>query len=255
MRRSPNHMLDERPHIFACVRLRACSAAALREKAAQTPAPGEPHPLKLFLYEICRAVTRETLGGGKLCDALADPALLPEALAPTVHSSLADVFWFLGIEITDVTGAEGQRKQLTNLIGDLLRDKARAPRDPSRSEARPPRDPPAPRCARRSSTATCSRRGWSPICCRREKRSPRPAPPPRPPPRHGHWPAPHRPTTVATRSPGTTTVPAAKVLSSLITSSPPSSYTTSVRQDVGLVKDKGDFHKKQVGRSTQPPRP
>ena len=32
MRRSPNHMLDERPHIVACVRLRACSAAALREK-------------------------------------------------------------------------------------------------------------------------------------------------------------------------------------------------------------------------------
>ena len=107
---------------------RARSATALRDKAAvETPAagasglqlsvtaalplllllmrhselrpvsaaPGAAHPLKLVLYELCRAVTRETLGVGKLCDLLADAQLLPAAIAPVLHSNLADVFWFL----------------------------------------------------------------------------------------------------------------------------------------------------------------
>ena len=76
-----------------------------------------------MLYELCRAVTRETLGVGKLCDLLADAQLLPAAIAPALHSNLADVFWFLGLELGDAPEAEAQKKQLTLLIQDLLRDK------------------------------------------------------------------------------------------------------------------------------------
>ena len=46
-------------------------------------------------------MTRETLGVGKLCDLLADAQLLPAAIAPALHSNLADVFWFLGLELGD----------------------------------------------------------------------------------------------------------------------------------------------------------
>ena len=95
----------------------------LSELRPVSPAPGAAHPLKLVLYELCRAVTRETLGVGKLCDLLADAQLLPAAIAPVLHSNLADVFWFLGLELADVPEAEAQKKQLTLLIQDLLRDK------------------------------------------------------------------------------------------------------------------------------------
>jgi len=95
----------------------------LSELRPVSAAPGAAHPLKLVLYELCRAVTRETLGVGKLCDLLADAQLLPAAIAPVLHSNLADVFWFLGLELADVPEAEAQKKQLTLLIQDLLRDK------------------------------------------------------------------------------------------------------------------------------------
>ena len=68
-------------------------------------------------------MTRETLGVGKLCDLLADAQLLPAAIAPALHSNLADVFWFLSLELGDAPEAEAQKKQLTLLIQDLLRDK------------------------------------------------------------------------------------------------------------------------------------
>ena len=56
----------------------------------------------------------------------ADAQLLPAAIAPVLHSNLADVFWFLGLELADVPEAEAQKKQLTLLIQDLLREGHRA---------------------------------------------------------------------------------------------------------------------------------
>ena len=80
--------------------------AILAAKAAEKPPAAGAHPLKTELLQLCRAVTAGTLDAGKLCDLLANPELLPEAARPVVQSTLADVFWFLGVEMEAGVGKE-----------------------------------------------------------------------------------------------------------------------------------------------------
>ena len=68
-------------------------------------------------------MTAGTLDAGKLCDLLANPELLPEAARPVVQSTLADVFWFLGVEMEAGAGKEDAKAQLVGLIKELLREK------------------------------------------------------------------------------------------------------------------------------------
>ena len=186
-------------------RLPSHRAALLREKAAeQASAAGErtprarrterhhllsdrwhrllcagAHPLKVVLYELFRAVTKEALGAGKLCDLLADAELVragqphrrgarsraharpplpaprasprrlasprppapaaastdaashpvpplrqvPPSSVPTLQSNLADVCWFMGLELGESADAEAPKKLLVVLIQDLMREK------------------------------------------------------------------------------------------------------------------------------------
>ena len=97
--------------------------AILAAKAAEKPPAAGAHPLKTELLQLCRAVTAGTLDAGKLCDLLANPELLPEAARPVVQSTLADVFWFLGVEMEAGVGKEDAKAQLVGLIKELLREK------------------------------------------------------------------------------------------------------------------------------------
>jgi len=77
------------------------SSAAMRECAVpmnELPL-GSPHPLKLLLHNLCRAVVNDQLEPQKLTKLLANEGELPEALRPLLASHLADVFWFMGLEL------------------------------------------------------------------------------------------------------------------------------------------------------------
>ena len=89
--------------------------AILAAKAAEKPPAAGAHPLKTELLQLCRAVTAGTLDAGKLCDLLANPELLPEAARPVVQSTLADVFWFLGVEMEAGVGKEDEEIKLQPL--------------------------------------------------------------------------------------------------------------------------------------------
>ena len=111
------------------------SAAALRQRAvpsSELPPDGTPHPLKILLHSLCSAVVKEQLEPQKLLELLADEAQLPVALRPLVSSNLADVFWFMGLELEAGTStALDSRKLFHALIqsavqkevvdGDVLR--------------------------------------------------------------------------------------------------------------------------------------
>ena len=111
------------------------SAAALRQRAvpsSELPPDGTPHPLKILLHSLCSAVVKEQLEPQKLLELLADEAQLPVALRPLVSSNLADVFWFMGLELEAGTSTVLDSRKLFHALiqsavqkevvdGDVLR--------------------------------------------------------------------------------------------------------------------------------------
>ena len=111
------------------------SAAALRERCVAphaVPEGAAVHPLKGVLHDLCRAVAKEQHGvtPSALAEVLAKEELLPADALPALQSNLADVLWFMGLELetasaaTDGGDADGAaadaRKQYVGLIGALV---------------------------------------------------------------------------------------------------------------------------------------
>ena len=48
---------------------------------------------------------------------------MPPSAAPTLQSNLADVCWYMGLELGESADAEAPKKQLVVLIQDLMREK------------------------------------------------------------------------------------------------------------------------------------
>ena len=69
----------------------------------------------MVLHQLCRAVVREHLSPGDLMDLLATEEHIPVAMRPLIQSNLADVFWFLRLEL-DTDGKLDAKKLFTALI-------------------------------------------------------------------------------------------------------------------------------------------
>ena len=82
-----------------------------------------PHPLKILLHDLSRAVTREQIGPQEVCDLLADESQVPAALLPIVSSHIADVLWFVGLELEADGNKVEAKKQYTALLQLLLKKK------------------------------------------------------------------------------------------------------------------------------------
>jgi len=71
----------------------------LRKAAAAAP-DGGAQPLKIALHALCSAaVLTSQLSPSQLAEVFSDEAKTPAALAPRVASDLADIFWFLGLQL------------------------------------------------------------------------------------------------------------------------------------------------------------
>ena len=96
----------------------ASRAAALRQRAvpmSALPKDAGAHPLKILLHDLCRAVAREQLKPDDLAGLLCNAEQLPLAVRPLLQSNLADVFWFVGLEL-EVDGGKLQAKEGQNVV-------------------------------------------------------------------------------------------------------------------------------------------
>ena len=71
-----------------------------------------PHPLKVLLHDLCRAVVREQIGAADLSELLGKEEQVPAAQLPIIGSNLADVLWFVGLELEADGGKPEPRKIL-----------------------------------------------------------------------------------------------------------------------------------------------
>ena len=116
-----------------------------RGRPTSRPAPvahAGAHPLKLVLHSLCRYVNKEQLQPDELCALLCNPDMVAADVAAAVATQLADVFWFIGLELeAEEPKREAAKKALAG--------------------------PVAAANATRWCLLTCSRHGSRAICCRR----------------------------------------------------------------------------------------
>ena len=77
----------------------------------------------MVLHALCRAVNKEQLAPDELSALLCDATLVPADVAAVVSSQLADVFWFIGLELeAEEPKREAAKKAFAKLVGATQRD-------------------------------------------------------------------------------------------------------------------------------------